>query len=108
MKTFKEYLKENADDVRTFANEKGVHLDLDTDFDKNGYLLSWIDRSKSTKGSGREVMNKLHDHADKNKKSIHLVAHGSNPKLVSYYKSMGYKNHGETDNGTYMIRKPKK
>ena len=107
MKSFKEYLNENLDSVRDFAKSKGVSLDIDH-HGKNAYHLQWIDRSKGEKGSGKEVMNKLHSHADKNKKEIHLVAHGSGEKLRSYYKSMGYKEHGEMDDGTYMIRKPKK
>ena len=109
MKTFKEYLNENTlDDVHDYAKEKGVHLDIDKYHRTNAYHLSWIDRGSGKKGAGREVMNKLHDHADKNKKEIHLVAHESHPKLISYYKKMGYKSRGETDDGTLMVRKPKK
>jgi hypothetical protein len=109
MKSFKDYLNENTlEDVHAHAKEKGVSLDIDPHFSKNAYHLQWMDRSKGSKGAGREVLNKLHSHADKNKKEIHLVAHESNPKLVSYYKSQGYKEHGKTDDGTYMIRKPKK
>lgn len=109
MKTFKQYLNEvTLDDVHTHAKEKGVHLDIDKYHRANAYHLSWIDRGSGAKGSGREVMDKLHDHADENKKDIHLTAHESEPKLVSYYKSMGYKKKGETDDGTYMVRKYKK
>lgn len=108
MKRFIEYLSESLKDVHTFANEKDVHLDIDKNYGKNAYHLTWIDRGSSNKGSGREVMNKLHKHADEHKKEIHLVAHESHPKLISYYKSLGYKSRGKTDDGTHMIRKPKK
>jgi hypothetical protein len=108
MKSFKDYLSENTlADVHSHAEEKGVHLDIDKHYGKNAYNLSWIDNN-GIKGAGRTVMNKLHDHADKNKKEIHLVAHESHPKLISYYKSMGYKSRGETDDGIHMVRKPKK
>ena len=109
MKTFKEYLSENSlEDVHSYAKEKGVNLDIDPHHDKNAYHLSWMNRSSDKKGTGRDVMNKLHSHADQYKKDIHLIAHGSNPKLVKYYSSMGYKVQGETDDGTHMMRKHKK
>ena len=108
MLSFRKFISEGLDDLHSFAKQSGVKLELDPHFNKNAYHLSWIERSKGEKGSARQVMNKLHDHADKNKKEIHLVAHNSDPKLVNYYKSMGYKDHGESDDGTYMIRKPKK
>ena len=108
MKTFKQFVTETTlDDVHALAKSKGVHLDLDKYYGRDDYHVSWIERGEE-KGSGREVMNKLHDHADKHKKNIHLVAHESEPKLISYYKSMGYKKRGETDDGTYMVRKYKK
>lgn len=108
MKTFKQFVSEaTLDDVHNLAKEKGVHLELDKNYGRDDYHVTWIERGKD-KGSGREVMNRLHDHADKHKKNIHLVAHGSEPKLISYYKSMGYKSKGETDDGTYMVRKYKK
>lgn len=94
-------------DVETFAKEKGVDIDLSDGHKSNELIVSWIDRLRAEKGSGREVMNKLHDYADKNKVNIQLVAHGSNPKLISYYSSMGYRKGGKTDDGTIMIRKPK-
>lgn len=109
MKSFKDYLLENSiDDVHSYAKEKGINLEIDTNYDKNAYHLSWMNRKSNTKGAGRDVMNKLHNHADKNKKEIHLVAHKSHPKLVKYYSSMGYQSHGETDDGTHMVRKPKR
>lgn len=107
MKTYKEYISEGLDSVRKFAEKKGVSLNIDK-MDKKSYHLSWMDRNKGKPGSGREVLQKLHSHADKHNKEIHLIAHESHPKLVKYYSSMGYESQGETDDGTYMIRKPKK
>jgi hypothetical protein len=95
-------------DVEKAAKKIGVDMQLEYMHDERDIHLTWIERKSDRKGAGVEAMQLLLDYADRTKKRVVLVAKDEEPALIAYYMSFGFKDEGLMDDGTYMVRRPRR
>jgi GNAT superfamily N-acetyltransferase len=122
-KQIREIIKENfesniskeVDDLMNFLEQKyDVKLFIYYNKFANTIILSQIvvDKKDRNKGIGTKVMNEICDFADKNNLRIALTPSGdfggSKTRLISFYKSFGFKNYKGYEFRESMVREPEK